>query len=166
MKSLNSSIIGYCIKIIIAILLVVGLIVFITLKIINNDIRNVYVDNSMMIDIQPKIYKTLEKISDEKSFELKGNTINVTNNSTTTKKYQILLSPINNNDNDIRLSIDDYIIRYLNKYDKVDDNYLLYELSLDAGYTSINTIKVWLSNSSSLNNINVNFKLMVKVIDE
>ena len=165
MKILNKSIIYYTISLIISIILFIALVVFITFRVINDNVRNVYIDNNMMIDIQPRINKTLDKLSDIDSFKINGNLINITNNSNKTKTYQIILSPINNNESDIKISIDDYIIRYLNKKKKKDNNYIIYELSLEPTYTSVHIIKVFQSNNSNIDNIKANFKLSVKIIE-
>ena len=67
------------------------------------------------------------------------------------------------NDNDIRLSINGYIIRDLSKFDKEDNSYVIISDTLNSHYTSINNIKLWQKKDSKLDNIKVDFEIKFKV---
>ena len=67
------------------------------------------------------------------------------------------------NDNDIRLSINGYIIRDLSKFDKEDNSYVIISDTLNSHYTSINNIKLWQKKDSKLDNIKVDFEIKFKI---
>ncbi|MBR1416619.1 MAG: hypothetical protein IJ572_02240 [Bacilli bacterium] len=165
MKILNRSIIRYTISLIIFIGVLIGLTVFITIKIIEDNIHKTYQDNGFIIDINPKINKKLDKQLDIDGIYSPFNIINLTNNGKK-RKYQIVLTPINNSDANIRVSVNNVLIRYLNNFDKVDDGYLLYENYLNEHYSISHQIRVWQSINSVVDNITVNFNLKVNILDE
>ena len=128
-------------------------------------IEKVYADGGLMIQINTKINKDLEDLSDAEGLGSKYNMINVTNNNNITKKYQIILTPINKDENDIRMALDDVLIRNLSKFEKQDNSYVVGEYSLLPNQTRMHSIRMWIDKNSQNKKINVNFKVNVKILD-
>ena len=165
MKILNKAIFEHTIS---AIIFTIFLIVFafvITYKYIESNIHNSYNENNFMIQIDPKINKTLDILTDIEGLNSKSNVINITNNNNVKKKYQVLLSPNNSDEEYIRVGIDNVLIRNLSKFEKKDNKYILGEYSLQANQTRIHNIKMWQDKKEQNKKINVNFKLEVKILD-
>lgn len=165
MKILNKSILESVISAIIFVIIFIVLTVVVTYKFIESNIHKTYNEKNFMIEIEPKINKELEILSDIEGLKDKYNIINITNNNSDTKKYQILLSPINDDDSDIRVSVDNYLIRSLNNFEKDNNSYILYENNLEANKSRLHQIRLWQSKNNPNKKINVNFKLSVKILD-
>ena len=166
MKGLNKSIATYIVSAIFFTIIAVSLTVVLTMNLINNNIRKTYEDSGIIVDIEPKIAKRLEKLNDVNGLDIAKNRVNITNNSDTNKKYEILLTPLNNNEKDIRLSLNNLLIRNLDKFEKEDNNYVLFKGELKSGYSAIFQVGMWQSEESESKTITADFKLNVKIIDE
>lgn len=164
MKLLNKTIFENVISLIVFIIIIVALTFIITLKILQNNVYNVYKEDNFMIELEPKINKTLDKLSDIDGLNSKFNKVNITNNNVDTRKYKILITPLNNDASDIRLSVDNYLIRNLSSFDKQNDSYIIYESSLEPQKSILHQIRVWQSKKSQKDNINVNFKIYVIIL--
>ena len=136
--------------------------VFVTVKFYESKINSSYQIGSFIIDSEKKIKTTLKKLSDNEGLKTKNYKVNVTNNGDK-KEYKILLSPIIENDSDIRLAINNNVVRNLSSFDKEDNSYVIYTSPLSTSYTSINNIKIWQKQDSTLNNLKVNFEIKVKI---
>jgi len=143
-------------------IILIVLTVFVTTKFYEMKVKNTYEIEHFVISGDKKIKTKLNKLSDQDG--LKGNiyTINITNNGPT-RNYKILLSPIVNNDEDIRLSFNDNIIRNLSSFDKEDNSYIIYNSYLPSSYSSLNKIKIWQRPTSTEDNISVDFNLTFKI---
>jgi len=166
MKGLNKSINKYVLSAMLFTLIAVFLTVVLTINLIKNNIRTVYSDNGFIIDLEPKISGKLEKLSDLDGLSIKTNKINITNNNDYKKKYQILISPLNNYEDNIRVSLNNNFIRYLNNFSKSDGYYIIYEGVLESGYSIVHQISIWQSEDSNIKSISVDFKISIKIIDE
>ena len=167
MKGLNKSIMMYILSAIFFTLFAVALTVVLTMNLINNNIRRAYEDHGLIIDFEPKITRRLEKLNDIDGLKLENdNKVNITNNSGSPKKYKILLSPINDNSKDIRVSINGRLIRVLDNFEKEDNNYVLYSGEIGAGYSSLFQIGMWQTAESEIKTLSVDFQINVKIIDE
>ena len=162
MKVLNKTIIEYIISITIFLMIIIGLAVFITLRFIHSNIYEVYKDNDVLIELNPKVNKKLDKLSDIEGMSSSFYKINLTNNGKR-KKYQIYISPLNDNDDNIRISLDNYIIRYLSSFEKVDDKYFIYEADIKSDYSLLHKIRIWQDKLSDKDNLKVNLKISVKI---
>ena len=165
MKILNKAIFENVLSMVIFIVFLIVITVVITLHFLYTNIQNVYVEDGMMIQINPKINKELEALSDVEGLKIKSNVINITNNNYDTKKYQVYLTPINENDESIRVLLDSGLLRNLSKYEKVDDSYLITGYSLEPNQTRVHTISMWKDKKDENKKINVNFKISVKILD-
>lgn len=165
MKILNKAIFEHIISMIIFIIVLVVITIVITLHFLHTNIQNVYVDNGMMIQINPKINKDLEALSDIEGLKIKSNVISITNNNYDTKKYQVYLTPLNDDDESIRVLLDGGLLRSLSKFEKVDDSYLITGYSLPPNLTRVHTISMWKDKKEENKKINVNFKINVKILD-
>lgn len=166
MKILNRLIFEHVISAIIFVIFAIVLTVIITMKVIQNNIHNTYKEDNVMIEIEPKINRQLDKLTDIEGLNSKYNVINITNNDNVIKKYQILLSPINDNENDIRIYLDNYLIRDLSYYKKEDNSYILYESELKPDFSILHQVRVWQAKNSDKDKINVNFKLSVRLLKD
>ena len=165
MKSINKAIIEHIISAVIFTIFLVAVAIVLTSKFIESNIQKVYSDNGFMIQINPKINKELEELSDIEGLSSKSNIINITNNNNSEKKYQIFLTPVNDNDDDIRISLGNSLIRSLSKYEKKDGSYFLGEYSLPVNQTRIHSIRIWKDKKDHNKKINVNFNLEVKTLN-
>ena len=166
MKGLNKTIITYIVSAVFFTLFAVGLTVVLTLNLINNNIRNTYIENGVIVDLEPKVTKRLEKQSNVDGLKNVGNRIVITNNGENIKKYKLLLTPLSDNEKEIRVSLNKQLIRILEYFDKEDGAYVLYGGELASGYSAVYEVGMWLSDDSELNNLSVDFKINVKIIDE
>lgn len=166
MKGLKESITKYTISAIIFIIFAVILTVILTINLINNSVRSVYSENGLVIDMEPKINRRLDKLSDVDGLTSTTNKINVTNNDSVNKRYQILLSPINDYEKDIRVSVNNMLIRYLANFEKDGNDYILMEDEVTPGHSVLNQVGMWQSIHSEEGKLGVDFKLKVKIIGE
>ncbi len=166
MKILNASIKSYVISGIIFIIFCIIIAVFISIKIYENNIHKTYVINNFTVDLNPNISSKLEKLSDLDGLKSKQYDINITNNNDVAKKYQILLSPLCNEEGLIRLSLDNRIIKTLKDFEKNSDGYILLENNLDSSYSILHNIKLWLDKNSNIDKLKVDFNIKINVIDE
>ena len=165
LKLLEKDIFNHIISAVFFTLLFAALAVVITMNYIATNIQKVYVDNGFMIQINPKISKELDIISDVEGLNTKTSSVNITNNNTTEKKYQLVLTPLNDNENDIRIALDNVFVRSLSKFKKEDNSYILTEYILPPQQTKIHNVKMWQDKKVQDKKINVNFNLEVKITD-
>lgn len=165
MKKIKKKLFDSIVSMIIFTVVLIVLTIFVTNKFIELNIEKVYADGGLMIQINTKINKDLEDLSDAEGLGSKYNMINVTNNNNITKKYQIILTPINKDENDIRMALDDVLIRNLSKFEKQDNSYVVGEYSLLPNQTRMHSIRMWIDKNSQNKKINVNFKVNVKILD-
>ena len=166
LKLLEKDIFNHIISAVFFTLLFAALAVVITMNYIATNIQKVYVDNGFMIQINPKISKELDIISDVEGLNTKTSSVNITNNNTTEKKYQLVLTPLNDNENDIRIALDNVFVRSLSKFKKEDNSYILTEYILPPQQTKIHNVKMWQDKKVQDKKINVNFSLEVKITDK
>ena len=162
MKILDKLIKSNIISLIFVTLILILMTVFVTNKYIESNFKSAYNVDNFIVDSDKTIKTTLKKLSDIDGLNEKAYSINITNNGEK-RNYKILLSPIVDNDDDIRLSLNGYITRTLSKFDKEDNSYVIYSDSLNTQYTSINKIKIWQNSDSKIDNIKVNFEIKFKV---
>ncbi len=165
MKKIKKKLFDSIVSMIVFTVVLIVLTIFVTNKFIELNIEKVYADGGLMIQINTKINKDLEDLSDAEGLGSKYNMINVTNNNNITKKYQIVLTPINKDENDIRMALDDVLIRNLSKFEKQDNSYVVGEYSLLPNQTRMHSIRMWIDKNSQNKKINVNFKVNVKILD-
>lgn len=165
MKKIKKKLFDSIVSMIVFTVVLIVLTIFVTNKFIELNIEKVYADGGLMIQINTKINKDLEDLSDAEGLGSKYNMINVTNNNNITKKYQIILTPINKDENDIRIALDDVLIRNLSKFEKQDNSYVVGEYSLLPNQTRMHSIRMWIDKNSQNKKINVNFKVNVKILD-
>ena len=167
MKAIKRSLIGYIISAVFFVLLFIALVVLIISKyVIRENLHNTYQEDNFMIDIDPKINKKLDKLDDANGLYSDFNIVNITNNDQKIRKYQIILSPLSNNEEDIRVSIDNSLIRNLSNFDKNNNNYILGEFELEPSYSNVHQIRMWQDIKSKLDKINVDFKITVNIFKE
>ena len=164
-KMLNKAIFDHVVSAIVFTLILIASTTIITRKFIESNILNTYSDKGFTIQINPKIKNNLESLSDIEGLNLKSNVINITNNNTEDKTYQVILTPINDDEKDIRLAIDNYLLRNLDNFDKIDNSYLIIEYKLPSGMTNSHTIRMWQDKKVENKKINVDFNLEIKIID-
>ena len=162
MKILDKIIKSNVISLIIVTIILILMTVFITSKYIESKFKNTYVVDNFVVNTDRKIKTKLEKLSDEEGLKTKEYDINITNNGIK-RNYKILLSPIIDNDDQIRVSFNNNTIRNLSSFDKEDNSYVIYKYYLPTSYSSLNNIKIWQKQDSNLNNINVDFKIEFKI---
>ena len=137
----------------------------VTINFLKSNVQKTYVDKGFMIQINPKINKELEALTDVEGLNIKANKINITNNNTETKKYQLILTPIDDNDDSIRLLLDNSLLRPLSNFKKENNNYILGEYFVESGYTVLHTVSMWKDKKHEDKKVSVNFNLTVMIID-
>ena len=165
MKGINNAILMYIISLVFFTLLSVVLVVYLTKNYISNSIRSVYVEKDFMIDVEPRVNKVLDKVSDSVGKTLDTNHVYVTNNGQT-RSYQIRIEPINSDDEDIRVNLDNRLIRSLSKFKKDGNSYILYEGVLNKGISFLHKVGFWQNSESKKDNLKIDFKIKVQIIDE
>lgn len=146
-----------------AVLIIICAYLLTTLYISNNFSKTIAQDN-LIIEYPPHIKTTLAPLSDSAGLKSKAYKVNVTNLSDYKVKYAIILSPMINNANNIRVSLDDLLIRNLNNFSEEDNTYVIYTTMVDPGYTDMHFLRFWGYQTS--NELAINFKLSVKKISE
>lgn len=162
MRVLDKIIRNNVISLVVVTIILIVLTVFVTTKFIEMKIKNTYEVEGFVISGDKKIKTKLNKLNDSEGLKEKQYTINITNNGET-RNYKILLSPIVDNDSDIRLSFNDNIIRNLSSFDKEDNAYIIYQSYLPSSYSSLNYIRIWQRPTSIEDNIKVDFNLTFKI---
>lgn len=167
MKAINKSLVITIISAIFFTIIFIAIVALIVRKVvIEGSIYNTYQDQKFMIDFNPKISKTLDKLSDIEGLNSSYSYINITNNNKNKRKYQILLTPINSDEKDIRVSLSNTLIKDLSSFDKNNNNYILGEFSLESGYSNIHQIRIWQKKDSNIDKIKINFKVKVNILKE
>ena len=167
MKAINKSLVITIISAIFFTIIFIAIVALIVRKVvIEESIYNTYQDQKFMIDLNPKISKTLDKLSDIEGLNSSYSHINITNNNKNKRKYQILLTPINSDEKDIRVSLSNTLIKDLSSFDKNNNNYILGEFSLESGYSNIHQIRSWQKKDSNIDKIEINFKVKVNILKE
>ena len=149
MKWLNNEIRYYVISSVIFTVVLILLVFSITKYYINSNIHNVYIDNGVVIDYDPKVSYELEKLSDIDGLKVDGNKINLTNNGSDVH-FKVLLSPVKDDYSEIRYMINSSFISTLGYLDKEDNKYIIYEGDLKSGYSIFLKVSLWLSENSEL----------------
>ena len=163
MKSLNKELTYYIISSIIFSLILIFSVILLVKNYISHNIRDTYIEKDVVIDIEPSIGYKLLKLDDYNGLKIKPNQINITNNGTL-KRYQILLTPLNNNEQDIRVNINNQVITNLSQLPKKDNTYIIYEGTINNEVSIFHKISFWLKDTSSLEELPSNFKLKVKIL--
>lgn len=167
MKAIKRLLNGYIISAIFFVLLFIALIVLIISKyVIQENFHKTYQEDNFMIDIDPKINKKLDRLDDANGLYSDYNIVNITNNDQKTRKYRIILSSLSDNEDDIRVSIDNSLIRNLSNFDKKNNDYILGEFELESGFSNVHKIRMWQDIKSKLNKIKVDFKITVYLLKE
>ena len=164
-NKINKEILDHTISATIFTILLVGAAIVITFKYIDSSIQKVYVDKGFSIQISPKINKSLDILSDYEGLSEKNNLINITNNNSEDMNYQIILTPLSEDEEDIRVALDKNIIKSLSNFEKKDDYYILIDNILPASVTKVHTITMWQDKRVENKKINVDFKLDVKILN-
>ena len=135
------------IYLIIAIIIVVLVFVWLIFKdVIHKSNNVVYKTDNFLVDIDPKVNRKLDIITDTNIANLKSNLVKITNNGSKDSHFKILMEPII--DHSIKIAINDNLTRELSKLKIENDKYVLYEAKLSVGYTSVNNLKFWSTDSS------------------
>ena len=132
----------------------------IAMSLVANERSTIYKTDNFLVDIQPNIKRKLDVITNLNIKGIRFNRINITNNGNDSY-YKIVMSPIG--EYDIKVGINDTLIRDLSSLKMEDGYYVIYEGKLSSSYTAIFNIKLWLVNDNDKDKM-FNFKL--KVIEE
>ena len=131
----------------------------------NSDIKT---KDGLVLVLDDSKHPTLEAKSDGEGLSGEGTTYAITNNNTTSKKYQILIIPVKEDEktlSNIRVSIDNSYIYDLTELDKIGDGYVLRTFELKPGYTKNHVIKVWYRYDTNESNIkDIKFKYDIEII--
>lgn len=128
----------------------------------NNLTKTVKVDN-LIVELNPIIDTKLSSLTDYEGLNLKGNNITITNNNDTTK-YQLLICGNKDNNNTIRVGLNNYLIRSLNNFPYDNNCYTLDTSKIKDHSTTIYQIKLWLNKSSNTTK-KVKYTFQVKKLD-
>lgn len=126
-------------------------------KLVNNyQVNNLIVESQDIINRKLNIYADSEALKDATS-----NYIMITNNGDATR-YRILLDYYSPAENDIRASINGFIIKDLCNYNKDNNSYILYEGPISEKETESNIIKLWIKKGSN-NAYDNKFKFKLRI---
>ena len=163
MKNIDKELYKYIGSSIIITIVIIVMLYMLIINILQNRFNKIYQTTNLIVDINPTIDRTFEKLNDIDGVNAPENKINVTNTSNQTIYYQIEITPLNKDDEYIRLDIDDLMIRNLNNFSSENNSYIIGNYSLPSGYTSLHTIKLYLDYSTSpYQSKKCSFKLTVK----
>ena len=163
MKNIDKELYKYIGSSIIITIVIIVMLYMLIINILQNRFNKVYQTTNLIVDINPTIDRNIEKLNDIDGVNAPENKINVTNTSNQTIYYQIEMTPLNKDDEYIRLDIDDLMIRNLNNFSSENNSYIIGNYSLPSGYTSLHTIKLYLDYSTSpYQSKKCSFKLTVK----
>ena len=163
MKNIDKELYKYIGSSIIITIVIIVMLYMLIINILQNRFNKIYQTTNLIVDINPTIDRTINKIIDINGVNAPENKINVTNTSNQTIYYQIEMTPLNKDDEYIRLDIDDLMIRNLNNFSSENNSYIIGNYSLPSGYTSLHTIKLYLDYSTSpYQSKKCSFKLTVK----
>ena len=163
MKNIDKELYKYIGSSIIITIVIIVMIYMLVINILQNRFNKIYQTTNLIVDINPTIDRTIEKIIDINGVNAPENKINVTNTSDQTIYYQIEMTPLNKDAEYIRLDIDDLMIRNLNNFSSENNSYILGNYSIPGGYTALHTVKLWLDYSiSPYQSKKCSFKLTVK----
>lgn len=117
----------------------------------------------MVIVVDDKNNKKLEKHSDGEGLENDGITYTVTNNNDGVSNYDLVIIPnVHDEDvlNQIRISVDDLYVSTLTELTRYESGYVLTNYQLKPGYTKIHLIKMWykLSTNDDIVNKDISFE--------
>lgn len=119
--------------------------------------NNVLKDGDLILDVIDKdVANNLYIMGDSAGLSTKPYIANVTNNSKNEVTYNLIIknniAPNSKIEKYLRVAIDDKQVKYLNELEiDKNGNYIVLKESLDKGYTSSHTIRVWLSSESPNN---------------
>ena len=163
MKNIDKELYKYIGSSIIITIVIIVMLYMLIINILQNRFNKIYQTTNLIVDINPTIDRTFEKLNDIDGVNAPENKINVTNTSNQTIYYQIEMTPLNKDAEYIRLDIDDLMIRNLNNFSSENNSYIIGNYSLPSGYTSLHTIKLYLDYSTSpYQSKKCSFKLTVK----
>ena len=162
MKILDNIIKSNIIQLVFVTIVLIFLTVLATVKFYGNYINNNYEVDNFIINSDKRIKTKLKKLNDSEGLKEKGYKVNITNNGEQ-RYYKILLSPLVDNESEIRVAFNNNVIRNLSSFEKYNDSYVIYNYYLPKSYSSINTIKIWQKQDSTLDNINVNFDIKFEI---
>ena len=123
LKKSQNIIIGF---VVIIILIIAVFAWFIINDVINKKDNVVINTNNLLIDLNPNINNNLDVIKDNKINKLKKYNIKITNNGSNTK-YKIVLNNVIENDDNIKIAVNNDLIRNISKLKKEDNSYILYD---------------------------------------
>ena len=146
----------YIVIAIIVVLLIFGWLIYKDVIHKSNDV--VSKTSNFVIDIDPNINRKLDVITDGNIKNIKSNLVKITNNGKENSHFKILMGPVV--DENIKIAINDNLTRDSSKLKIENNKYVLYEAKLSVGYTSLNDIKLWLTDNSNKDKI-YNFNLEV-----
>lgn len=155
---------------VIALIFLVGVIIYAFFAIKKNDANSITTQDGMVIVIDYKGNKKLEKASDGEGLEGTGVTYTITNNNSVKKNYELLLVPdVHNEDllNQIRVSVDDLYVENLTDLARSSGAYIIATNELGPGFTKIHLIKAWykLDTDDELVKNDVHFEYRLNVIE-
>lgn len=153
-----------------ALIFLIGVIIYAFFAIKKNDSNNISTQDGLVLVIDYKNNKKLEKSSDGEGLEGTGITYTVTNNNSINKRYELLLIPdVHNEDllKQIRVSVDDLYVEDLTDLARSSGAYIIATNELAPGYTKIHLIKAWykLDTDPELLNNDVHFDYRINVIE-
>ncbi len=152
----------------VALLFLVGCIVYALFAIKKSDTNKVSSQDGMVMVLDDSRKEKMKKLSDGQGLELDGITYTITNNNSYDVIYKIVVDPNIHDSNvleQIRISTDDRYIEDLTDLDRTNGGYVIAEYELKSGFTKIHLVKNWFKldapDSVLKNNVDFEFKLVV-----
>lgn len=131
---------------IIALILLIGVIVYSIFAIQKSNDNKVSSQDGMVIVIDDTEFDKMTKLSDGKGLDSKGVIYTVTNNNEIETEYKIVIVPNIHDENvlkQVRVSTDDLYIENLIDLERESGGYVVSTSKLGAGFTKRHLIKTW-----------------------
>lgn len=154
---------------IIALLILVFSIIYCVFALNKNAKSNLRTKDGLVLVLDDSNHPKLASKSDGVALSESGTTYTITNNNANTKKYQIIITPNNNDEkvlSQIKVGIDDIYVYNLSSLDKDNNSYILRTYTLKPGYTKNHLIKIWYNEDTEESLIkDINFKYDIKIVN-
>ena len=122
------------------------------------NVNKLYITDNFIVDLNSYKINKVEVLKDNNINNIKNTSVKITNNKDNSH-YKIIMKNIVNDEEDIKILINNSLYRNLSNLDKKDNYYVLYEGDLDSQYTAIFNIKIWSTKEN-------NYKFNISVIEE
>jgi hypothetical protein len=166
MKRMNKELIKIIISSVFIGLGIILLSYLIVNNILQNKITKIITTNDLIIEYPPNIKANLNSLTDINGLNSEYYSVNVTNTSNSNIQYEIILTSIISDQDYVRVSIDNGLIRTLSNYEQ-NNCYKFGNYEISPGITNVKRIRMWLNKETSpYNSKSYKFKIEVHELNK